>query len=285
MIDLPVLIAWRSRAPWPDPVQVEQDLLLSRLMIEIANDEVLGPELVMRGGTCFHKLHLPTPLRYSEDLDYVRRTRSGIKHITSALGRIAKKLELNVGRRELAGQMARIYFDAVPAEGIGRIRIKVEINIVETESHQETTTINHSIDTSWWSGESAIPTFNMSELMATKFRALYQRRKGRDLFDLWLGLNHPDVESDAVISGFNHYMGDGAFSFPELRDNLIAKLGSSEFRSDVPSLVSDVPADYHPDRAAEVVLRELGLRLRNAPSLEEFQLSSLESNMTVTGLT
>jgi hypothetical protein len=68
VIDRPALIAWRSRAPWPNPVQIEQDLLLSRLMIEIARDEVLGPELAMRGGTCLHKLHLPTPLRYSAAL-------------------------------------------------------------------------------------------------------------------------------------------------------------------------------------------------------------------------
>ena len=69
MIDRPALVAWRSKAPWPNPVQIEQDLLLSRLMIEIASDDLLGPELAMRGGTCLHKLHLPTPLRYSEDLD------------------------------------------------------------------------------------------------------------------------------------------------------------------------------------------------------------------------
>jgi hypothetical protein len=42
VIDRPALIAWRSKAPWPNPVQIEQDLLLSRLMIEIARDEVLG---------------------------------------------------------------------------------------------------------------------------------------------------------------------------------------------------------------------------------------------------
>ena len=45
MIDRPALIAWRSQAPWPNPVQIEQDLLLSRLMIDIARDETLGQEL------------------------------------------------------------------------------------------------------------------------------------------------------------------------------------------------------------------------------------------------
>ena len=47
---------WRSHVPWVDPDQVEQDLVLSRVIVEIANDPVLGPELVFRGGTCFHKL-------------------------------------------------------------------------------------------------------------------------------------------------------------------------------------------------------------------------------------
>ncbi len=57
-----------------NPRQVEQDLLLSRLIIEVANHPYLGGELVFRGGTCLHKLHLDTPRRYSEDLDYVRTT-------------------------------------------------------------------------------------------------------------------------------------------------------------------------------------------------------------------
>jgi predicted nucleotidyltransferase component of viral defense system len=59
---------WSSRAPWPQQVQIEQDLLLSRLIVEIAQHELLGGELTFRGGTCLHKLHLPKQLRYSEDL-------------------------------------------------------------------------------------------------------------------------------------------------------------------------------------------------------------------------
>jgi hypothetical protein len=136
VIDRPALVAWRSKAPWPNPVQIEQDLLLSRLMIEIARDEVLGPELVMRGGTCLHKLHLPTPLRYSEDLDYVRCTRGGIKPYTQALAKIAEDVGLTVSSRQRSGQMVHVYFDGQPTEGIGRIRIKIEMNIAETEPHR-----------------------------------------------------------------------------------------------------------------------------------------------------
>ena len=41
---------WSSFAPWPTLVQVEQDLLLSRLICEVSNDPYLGRELVFRGG-------------------------------------------------------------------------------------------------------------------------------------------------------------------------------------------------------------------------------------------
>ncbi len=65
MIPSAFITEWRARVPWPESHQVEQDLILSRLMVEIANNELLGGELVMRGGTCLHKLHLPKPYRYT----------------------------------------------------------------------------------------------------------------------------------------------------------------------------------------------------------------------------
>jgi len=39
---------WATRAPWPQPAQVEQDLVLSRLIIEIAQHELLGEERLPR---------------------------------------------------------------------------------------------------------------------------------------------------------------------------------------------------------------------------------------------
>jgi hypothetical protein len=96
VIPRPHLTAWAPNAPWPNPDQVEQDLLLSRLIIEIANDEYLGNELVFRGGTCLHKLRLPRPMRYSEDLDYVRRSDGGIGDLIGALRSIGERLEMKV---------------------------------------------------------------------------------------------------------------------------------------------------------------------------------------------
>jgi predicted nucleotidyltransferase component of viral defense system len=266
VIDRPALIAWRAKAPWPNTVQIEQDLLLSRLMIEIALDERLGPELAMRGGTCLHKLHLPAPLRYSEDLDYVRTTRTGIKPYTQALGEIAERLGFKLSSRKRSGQMVQVYLDAQPTEGLGLIRIKIEMNIAETDSYRPRKTVRHTINTSWWSGEADISTYEASELLATKLRALYQRSKGRDLFDLWLGLTTLKADPEQIVAGCNHYMHGATFSFPELRDNLTAKLEDTRFRRDIDALVTQIPAAYDPDAAADLVIQQLGSRLRNAPN-------------------
>jgi len=51
---------WRAQVPWVEADQVEQDLVLSRMIIEIANHPLLSKELVFRGGTCLHKIHLRT---------------------------------------------------------------------------------------------------------------------------------------------------------------------------------------------------------------------------------
>ena len=63
MIPQAFITEWQARAPWPQPVQIEQDLILSRLIIEVATRAPLAEEFVMRGGTCLHKLHLPKPHR------------------------------------------------------------------------------------------------------------------------------------------------------------------------------------------------------------------------------
>ena len=62
---------WRSTAPWPLDAQVEQDLIISRALIEIFNHGFLKNQVVFRGGTALHKLYLSGNSRYSEDIDLV----------------------------------------------------------------------------------------------------------------------------------------------------------------------------------------------------------------------
>ena len=64
MIPTAYIDAWRARAPWPEPHQVEHDLILSRAIVDIFSSEALRSRLAFRGGTALYKLHLP-PARYS----------------------------------------------------------------------------------------------------------------------------------------------------------------------------------------------------------------------------
>ncbi len=209
MIPQAFITEWQSRVPWPEPYQIEQDLILSRLMIEIAQNEFLKNEFVLRGGTCLHKLHLNTPRRYSEDLDYVRRSSGAIGPYLDVLRELAARVGLTVSNVDSGGPMVRMLLDA-EATGGGRIRIKVETTIAETDFYKEAIEIEHRIDSRWWSGNAGIPTFTLDEMMSTKLRALYQRRKGRDVFDLWL-LFRPEghVNSAEIATGLRHYMQDG----------------------------------------------------------------------------
>jgi predicted nucleotidyltransferase component of viral defense system len=217
LIPLAFITEWQSKVPWPELLQVEQDLILSRLMIEIAENERLGGEFVMRGGTCLHKLHLAEPRRYSEDLDYVRRTHGPIKEYIDELRAIAADIGLSVTSYDQSRAMVHLTLGAEPTVRPGSIRIKVETNIVETEFFKDTTAIDHAVESQWWTGAARIPTFALDEMMSTKSRALYQRSKGRDLFDLWLVLTTEDVDDNEIVAGLLHYMNDQAFTYPQLQ--------------------------------------------------------------------
>lgn len=267
MIPKAFITQWSRIAPWPSETQVEQDLLLSRLMVEIANDDLLGSELAMRGGTCLHKLYLPAPARYSEDLDYVRRTRSGIGPFLEALREVATAIGLHEHGYEQNWQMAHLIFDAEPTSGVGRIRIKVETNVREVDSVGEAVTRPYTVDSPWWSGSADILTFTVEELMGTKLRALYQRRKGRDLFDLWLALTTLGPEDTLIMGAFRHYMNEKVFGFTDLAANLKAKLANQDFRDDLTQLVMNMPDEYDVDGAANLVMERLGAQLDGAPGM------------------
>jgi predicted nucleotidyltransferase component of viral defense system len=128
MIPYNDITAWGNDHPWPTREQVEQDLLLSQAICIIAKDPLLAKELVIRGGTAFHKLYLPKPLRYSEDLDFVRTTSGGIADITHALTSLGEGLGFRV--RTKIVKYPKIYWHTTAQTG-DSIKIKIEINTFE----------------------------------------------------------------------------------------------------------------------------------------------------------
>jgi predicted nucleotidyltransferase component of viral defense system len=64
---------------------VEQDLIISRALVEIFSDNFFGDRLAFRGGTAIHKLQLSPQPRYSEDIDLVQITNEPFGPVIDAL--------------------------------------------------------------------------------------------------------------------------------------------------------------------------------------------------------
>ena len=245
MIPEAFVTAWSARAPWPSPAQVEQDLLLSRVLIEIYQNDYLSNELVFRGGTCLHKLHLPTPRRYSEDLDFVRTTSSGIGPLTKAVTALGERLGFDVSTR--ISQHPKIYLRTTAAD-CTTLRIKVEINTHERSPARLLISMRHVVESPWWSGQRDIITFTPAELVSTNIRALFQRKKGRDLFDLWLALTELRLDPDDILEAYPTYAPPGLTATRAIAD-LQAKILDPSLRTDVTPLIDPLPSDYDIDNA------------------------------------
>lgn len=257
MISTDYIDAWAIDHPWSARRQVEQDLLLSRAICAIADDPYLGEELTFRGGTAFHKLHVNVPYRYSEDLDYVRSSAGGIAQLTRTLTELGTALGFSVKTK--ISRYPKVYWRTT-AESGEPIRIKIEVNTHERSPALSPVYIDHAVVSDWWTGKSAVKTFDVAELVATKIRALYQRSKGRDLFDLWLALTSVGVEPERILAAFGPYRPEGLTTTLAI-GNLRDKVSDANFRNDLGPLVTAKPSDYTVEGAADLVIEQLLTRL------------------------
>lgn len=231
---------WNKVAPWPDYVQVEQDLIISRMLVEIFSDEFLRDELRFRGGTALNKLHFPAPLRYSEDIDLVRTTQGPIGKI---LHHLCANTESWLGRPKVVKKyfLVKLVFRFVSSDpNISKISLKLEINTRERAQFDPPVTLPFSMKNPWFSGQTSIPTFSIEEMLATKLRALLQRNKGRDLYDLDHALNvFEDLNTNRIIDLFQKYLDRAELSISraEAQARMSQKFNETPLLQDIHSLL------------------------------------------------
>jgi predicted nucleotidyltransferase component of viral defense system len=248
------IIAWGQKAPWPEQRQVEQDLIISRALVELFNDPFLRQQLRVRGGTALNKLHFPTALRYSEDIDLVRTVAGPIGEV---LDHVRAALEPWLGRAnfeqsEVAPKL-RFRIAAEDKSSSAPLRLKVEIATREPEAYDPPTEFAFRVENPWFTGEASIPSFSREEILATKLRALLQRERGRDLLDLshseevFAGLNDP-----RVVELFSIYMQIKGLNITraEAERRMYAKLANPNFLADVRPLLTAAAAAKLNDEAA-----------------------------------
>lgn len=261
MIPKAFITAWRAHAPWPQDAQVEQDLVISRALVEMFGVPDIADRLAFRGGTALYKLHLLPAARYSEDIDLVQVEKGPIGD-TLDLVRGVLDPWLGTPRRKLKeGRVNLIYrFDSEDAPPM-KTRLKIEINSREHFTELGLAKAPIRVDSRWFSGEANATTFDVNELLGTKLRALYQRKKGRDLFDLWFALEQDAIDTDALLRCFNRYMKKGGHSVTraQFEANLHGKSSDSDFRDDMgPLLRPGIKWDF------DVALAAIGTRIIEA---------------------
>ncbi len=258
--------AWRKIAPWPQSGQVEQDLVVSRALVEMYQRSEVAKGLVFRGGTALHKLFFHPPGRYSEDIDLVQRDAGPIGPLINA---IRNALDPWLGKpqwKQGKGRFTLYYRFETTFEPVTRMKLKVEINTREHFTVHGFTGRDFEIKSPWFNGSARLTTYELSELLGTKLRALYQRKKGRDLFDLRLGLNHDETSVEDLLQSFRAYMDfvGTPITRAQFEANMASKMQDDAFLNDLgPLLRSDLEFDNH--RAWLVVHEQIVSRIPGEP--------------------
>jgi predicted nucleotidyltransferase component of viral defense system len=273
------VLAHQASVPWPEINQVEQDLLLSLSMRAIFDDPFLSGQVAMRGGTVLHKVHLAPASRYSEDIDLVVVGERPEGHIRKAIMRILRPvlgkekssawatLRLAVRNAAKPSRILRCVYKVPSVSAPEReLTVEVETNVSERLPKYPLQRLPFALDFRGERLQSTLVSYNINEMLGTKMRALFQRKKGRDLFDLYRALTTESllpVTVDDIVSAFQHYMREENTKVP--RAEFIAHLRScvedrAGFCTDMtPLLRKDL--DYDPRKAGSYVESQLLSRL------------------------
>lgn len=263
MIEKPFIARWKKHAPWREFAQVEQDLIISRVMVEIFSDDFLKEHLAFRGGTAIHKLYLNPAPRYSEDIDLVQIKPGAIKPIMERIDDVITFFEEERRTDNRGHGIKAIYRFSSEYEEI-RMRLKIEINCREHFNVFNYVQFPFKVKSEWFEGKCEIRTYNLNELLGTKLRALYQRSKGRDLFDLDYARRNMDINPDEIIKCFWQYTEFAtkkkAPSKKEFMQNILAKENDPDFAGDLEAILRP-GIEYNQDESFEWLKEEIVERM------------------------
>jgi predicted nucleotidyltransferase component of viral defense system len=178
--------------------QVEQDLLISRVVVAIYSDEFLASRLAWRGGTALYKLHLKPQARYSEDIDLVLINPEPMGPILDRLREVLSFMPDMQAKGKRYSHVLKLRFtsevEQLPC------KIKVEINCNEHFSELGFERVPFSVSSPWFSGECEVTAYRFEEMLGTKFNAVFGRKKTRDLL-AWTTCGRSWSGSRSVCAG------------------------------------------------------------------------------------
>lgn len=255
MIPQAYITEWANQVPWQTNEQVEQDLVICRALVEIYSDKWLASSLAFRGGTALHKLYLNPQARYSEDIDLVQIRPEPIKETIQRLQERLAFLGEGAVAQKNGNNTLKFKFDSEFPPSIS-LKLKLEINCREHFNVLGLQQFPFEVNSTWFTDKCLITTYKLEELLGTKLRAMYQRRKGRDLYDIYKALTQtPNLNISQLLLCFNQYMQFVVEQPPTQKlylQNMEAKMQDPEFLGDITALIRPTE-QYNQQTACELV--------------------------------
>lgn len=157
---------WRETVKWQTLEQIEQDLVISRALVDLYNNQHVKEALVFRGGTALNKLFIKPPVRYSEDIDFVQKNPDPIGQTIDVIRGLFKPW-LGEPRRKITKRSVKLIYKF---EGLNTMPAKLKIEINTTEHFQvlPLKTVPFIMESNWFNGAADIITYEIDELIATK---------------------------------------------------------------------------------------------------------------------
>lgn len=257
MIPQSHITEWSGYVPWQTNEQVEQDLVICRALVEIFYDKFLSEKLAFRGGTALHKLYLSPQPRYSEDIDLVQISSGNFGEVLDRLKEVLSFIDgkINVDSGEFMTTL-RYRFDSEIPPTV-KLKLKIETNCREHFAELGWQKHKFSVKSDWYNGECNITTYKLEELLGTKLRALYQRRKGRDLYDLYKAFTQHKLDAGAILKCYNRYMEFSVGKAPSQKEfilNMEEKMANPNFVGDIKALIR--PDENYDQEAAYVLIKK-----------------------------
>jgi predicted nucleotidyltransferase component of viral defense system len=238
-----VLRTWADDQQIPDLTLAELDYRLTHALGAIFSDPFLRERLCLKGGTALNKLFFPAVNRLSVDLDF---NAVGSKaQVLAERGQVASQVmalltaqdagyELTHDYRRYEQSTIQAYY--VPVSGGPRQHFKLEISFIERVPTLGQVAKPLALPAA--EPPAAVSTYRLEELAATKLRALYGRRKGRDIYDLaQIGAFDLDERAMRKLTLYYFYHAKMIFHYPTFRANVAEKLRYRGFADDVRGLI------------------------------------------------
>lgn len=169
----------------------EKDYLLA-LVLQVITNSALGKTLIFKGGTALHHCYLEQ-YRFSEDLDFsanqkpveleeVRKVFADVEYLQIKKDYLSEAT-IKIEKLQYVGPL------------IQPNSLKVEIDFLQNVVLPPQTLAYHNV----WGLEFSVAVMDIREICAEKIRAMSDRARYRDFYDMYLVLDTHDIDLEEVV--------------------------------------------------------------------------------------